>query len=283
MSRQSSNDSPVTSGPDAEIEAIEKAFVAQWTNFGYAPGGIFHESEDLIWSEAPVPQLPYNAILQTRLGHDAEERIEQIVKHFRQREVQFLWLVHPSATPANLAEQLVAKGLSLAEQATGMSLDLTSWKPESLPLQGPISYREVTDEQGLQAFEELMVAYWELPVESHAFVLGVSRWVYESRNRGARWVAYKDGKPVGKVYLSYLGLQDTAAIFGVYVLPSARGHGIASTLTRLAINRAAEIGRRRVVLHSSKMAVNIYHQLGFVDRCILPLYATTALHGTQPI
>ena len=83
--------------------------------------------------------------------------------------------------------------------------------------------------------------------------------------------------------MSYLGRKDTAAIFGVYVRPTARGYGIASTLTEVAITRAAERGRRRVVLHASEMAVHMYRRLGFIDRCMLPIYATTALHGMQPI
>ena len=45
-------------------------------------------------------------------------------------------------------------------------------------------------------------------------------------------------------------LLPTAAIFGVYVSPLARDYGIASALTELAIDRAAEFGRRRVVLQS---------------------------------
>jgi RimJ/RimL family protein N-acetyltransferase len=203
--------------------------------------------------------------------------------HVRKRAVQFLWLVHPTAQLANLAEQLAARGLSLVEHATGMSLELTSWSASPGPSKGPNTDREVTDEQGMRVFEELMAAYWELPEESHPHVFGMNRWAYKLGDRGVRWVAYRDRQPVGKAYLSYLGLKDTAAIFGVYMRPTARGYGIASTLTQLAIDRAAELGRRRVVLHSSEMAVHVYRRLGFIDRCILPVYATTALHGMQPI
>jgi ribosomal protein S18 acetylase RimI-like enzyme len=270
-------------GAQADVAAIEEAFVAQWSNYGHAPGGVFHKEDDLVWAEAPVPQLPYNAVLRTRLGRDAAARIEQVLQHFRQRAVHCLWLVHPTAQPADLAAQLAARGLSLVEHATGMALDLTSWSAPPGPVQGPIAYREVTDAQGLQAFEALMAAYWELPAESHPYVFGMNRWAYASGRRGVRWVAYREHQPVGKAYLSYLGHQDTAAIFGVYVLPTARGYGIASTLTALAIARAAEVGRKRVVLHASEMAVNIYRRLGFIERCMLPIYATTALHGMQPI
>jgi ribosomal protein S18 acetylase RimI-like enzyme len=281
MAEQNPRDLLMTTGPHAEVEAIEEAFVAQWSIYGYAPGGFFHEAADLVWAEAPVPQLPYNAVLRTRLGADAAERIDQMVEHFRARAVQFIWLVHPTAQPVDLAEQLTARGLSLVEQATGMALDLTSWRISPQPSGEAVTYREVNDEQGMRDFEELMAAYWELPEESHAYAFGMNRWAYKLGDRGIRWVAYRDGEPVGKIYLSYLGVRSTAAIFGAFVRPTARGLGIASALTRLAIDRAAELGRKRVVLHSSEMAVNMYRRLGFMDRCVLPIYATTALHSVQ--
>jgi hypothetical protein len=59
------------------------------------------------------------------------------MRHFRQRTVQFLWLVHPTDQPANLAEQLAARGMPLAEHATGMSLDLTSWSASPAHRRGP--------------------------------------------------------------------------------------------------------------------------------------------------
>ncbi|MGQ0501884.1 MAG: GNAT family N-acetyltransferase [Panacagrimonas sp.] len=250
-----------------DVVAIEEAFVAHWTNYGQAPGGVFHDDGDLVWTEAPVSQLPYNVVLRTRLGSNAEERIDQVTRHFRERRVQFLWLVHPTAKPHNLAERLTAQGLSLVEHATGMALDLRSWSSCRSASQGPITYREVKDEPDMRAFEELIADYWELPEQSYPYVFAMNRWVFESGDRGVRWVAYRDGQPVGKAYLSYRGVEDTAAIFAVYVRPAARGHGVARTLSELAIERAAETGRRRVVLH---------------ERCTLHVYATSALHGMPP-
>lgn len=75
---------------------------------------------------------------------------------------------------------------------------------------------------------------------------------------------------------------EDAAVFGVYVRPEARGYRVASTLIEHLISRAAETGRRRVLLHSSGMAFSMYLRMGFTARCPLPAYATTALHSLQP-
>lgn len=68
----------------------------------------------------------------------------------------------------------------------------------------------------------------------------------------------------------------------MYVDPAARGLGIAAALMDLVLERAAADGRRRVVLHSSGMAIELYLRMGFAARCSLPVYATTALHSLQP-
>jgi hypothetical protein len=50
-------------------------------------------------------------------------------------------------------------------------------------MKGPITYREVTFEQDLQAYEELIDAYWGLPEQSHPYVFRLSRWIHASGDR----------------------------------------------------------------------------------------------------
>lgn len=269
--------------PHPDVEAIEDAFVAQWSIYGRAPGGIFCDDGRLTWTEAPVQELPYNAVLRTRLDGDAGASLDTLIRRFRARRVQFLWLVHPTATPRNLAALLSDRGLTRVDCATGMSLDVSGWTMATAAHSNAVEYREVTDEQGLRDFETLMAGYWELSPSSRSYVFGMDRWAFGAGDLGVRWIACMHGEPVGKAYLSYLGPEDTAAIFGVYVAPRARGHGVADALTRLAIDRAAATGRRRVVLHSSDMALGIYRRLGFEARCKMPIYATSPLHRAQPI
>ncbi|MBW3537465.1 MAG: GNAT family N-acetyltransferase [Actinobacteria bacterium] len=270
-----------------DVEAIEQAFISQWAHFGQGPGGQFHSDGDLIWTEAPVTELPYNAVVRTRLGADADGRIDEVIDHFRRRGVQFMWPVLPTTEPADLARGLVQRGLAFVEHGTGMSLDPAHWKIEPRATDGPIDYVEV-DNNNMWAYEELIAQYWELRDESREYVFGVNSWAH-GLGHGRRLVAFQDGQPVGKAYLSYtLGEDsqsvstDTASIFGVYVKPEARGYRVATTLMELLIDAAFESGRKRVVLHSSQMALALYLRMGFAARCSLPVYATTPLHSLQP-
>jgi ribosomal protein S18 acetylase RimI-like enzyme len=269
-----------------DVQAIEDAFVAHWANFGRGPGGNYHDDGDLIWIEAPVPQLPYNAVIRSRLIDDFDDRIAKVTAHFRERRVNFLWLVHPSAQPPDLGARLAAHGLALVETATGMSMDLTLWAKNRTTrapeVDGQIAYREVQSNADMDSFEVLMAYYWELPPDSRRYAYGINRWVGTGPHApGVRWIAFIGAEPVGKAYLSLLGSPDTAAIFGVSVRREARGHGVASILTEHLLERAVELGRRRVVLHSSENAVNLYRRMGFVERCALPVYATAVLHTLQ--
>jgi GNAT superfamily N-acetyltransferase len=267
---------------EQDIEAIEEAVISQWSAYGHAPGGTWHRDKDVIWAEAPIPQLPYNAVVHSKLPDDAGERIDQLIEHFRTRGVQFLWLVHPSATPTDLAKQLESRGLAHVEDVTGMALDLGQWHPVLTEPCGPVEVREVTDETTRKNYEELLLEYWELPEESQFYAVGLSEWGSKDIP-GARWVAYNEGKPVGKAYLSLESSAESTAIFGVFVSPEARGYGIAGWLSQLAIERSKQVGAKRVVLHASSMARSIYKKLGFVERCTIELYGTTSLHSPQLI
>ena len=61
------------------------------------------------------------------------------------------------------------------------------------------------------------------------------------------------------------------------VRPEVRGRGVASDMTLLALHRARDMGRERIVLHASEMAANLYRRAGFTPQCELPI------HGTAPL
>jgi GNAT superfamily N-acetyltransferase len=265
-----------------DIAAIEEVFVAQWSLFGRGPGGSLHEDDGLTWTEAPVPQLPYNAVIRTRVDGDLVARVAAMNDRYRELRVPYLWLVHPRTTPSPgaLEAALAAAGLSRVENATGMARDLGDVEP-SVPMR-PITVRRADDPDGLVAFEALVRRYWDLGEEGMAYVRAIDRAaVAADPPLGERWVAWRDGSPVGKAYLSLVGIPGTAAVFGVYVDPAARGLGIAGALMRRLMDRARELGRERMVLHSSEMALGMYLRLGFQARVSMPVYATSSLHGAQ--
>ncbi len=240
---------------DEVTRDVEEALVAHWSHLGRWPRGDLVEEGGTLRYETPVPHLPYNGVLRTRLdGDDPDRVIADLVDSFSRRGVQFLWWEHPSSDPADLVRHLAPHGLNPVEQVTGMSIELDGWSAE--PARSDIRYDEVVDEKAMSSYEDLIVSYWELPKESQMLVADLNRYWGPGRLPAHRYLAHDNGEPVGKALLSLAGSPGVAAIYGMSVQPKARGKGVAQGLTATALRRAQELGCHRVVLHSSEMAVD---------------------------
>ena len=80
--------------------------------------------------------------------------------------------------------------------------------------------------------------------------------------------------------LSLAAPAGVAAIYGMSVRPEARGKGVASAFTNIAIERAQSVGCTRVVLHSSEMAIGVYERAGFTKQCEMTVYANAPVWRT---
>jgi ribosomal protein S18 acetylase RimI-like enzyme len=259
------------------VREVEEAFVAHWSLLGQWPGARLIQDGGVLRFETPIRKLPYNAVLRTAIEDGADDVVVRVVDAYAVRESEFMWLVHPSATPDDLAARLEAAGLTLAERAIGMSLDRDTWSPADGPGASGGELAEVGDEDGLRTYVDLTMGDWEVDEADREQVARLNRHWSGARARGRRWLAFVEGRAVGKGYLSLAGPPGVAAIFGMSVLPEARGHGIASVLTETLLGQAKTLGCRRVVLHSSEMAVGVYRRAGFVERCPLRFFATAPI------
>lgn len=80
-------------------------------------------------------------------------------------------------------------------------------------------------------------------------------------------LARLDGAPVGAVTLQRL-TADTAEMNRLFVHAAARGRGVGRALVERLIERARELGYRRLVLSTVRRfvaAVTLYRSLGFVE------------------
>jgi GNAT superfamily N-acetyltransferase len=258
-------------GVDVVME-IEEAFTAHWSLFGRWTHGELHDENGVLWFETPIKHLPYNAVIRTRIDGEAEAILQRVLQRFTARGVDFYWMVHPSARPHDLDERLSKHGLEPVEHLTGMSLELTTWERPDPP--SDVVYREVLDAADLETYQQLTTAYWEIPDDDVALVTQYQRELGPGRAPGHRYLALIDNVAVAKGYLSLAGPPGVAAIYGMSTLPEARGRGVASGLTTILLNRAKNAGCRRVVLHSSDMAVGVYSRAGFVEQCRHTVFAT---------
>jgi ribosomal protein S18 acetylase RimI-like enzyme len=237
-----------------------------WSRFGRGEECVLHEEEDSLFFDTPMPILPYNAVLRFSVVSDAERRIDAIFEHYRQRNVPFLWLVHPTAQPSDLGERLSARGLEEAEVLPGMAMDLGKLAEPAAP-PGGIEIHETTPSDREDVLE-LVAWRWNVPEEAVPKLSRIAR-AFEVGVPGSAvrcWVARQDGVPVSKVLLNLAA--GAAGIYGVATKPEARGLGLARILTLHALHAARDAGYDLGVLHSTPVAVALYEKIGF--RAITP-------------
>lgn len=255
--------SPLDSSDRARIvTALEQNLLALWSRFGRGDGCTLHELGDAVWFDTPARTLPYNAVLRFAPERDIEARIDALFEHYRERRVPFLWMVHPTTRPHDLADRLKARGMEEVEVCPGMWMDLRGLPGIGDPPDG-ITIDEVTDAPGASSLLELIAWRWELPPDEVRLLGGITRAFDVGRTGGAVrcWVARQGTMPVAKVVMNLAAR--AAGIYGVATKPNARGLGLARLLTLHALHAARREGYELGVLHSTPMAQRMYERIGF--------------------
>ena len=259
------------------VTDIEEALFAQWSHFGRWPGAALHGEHGLLWFETPIAHLPYNGVIRTRIdaGVDIPRLVAAVADGFRSRGVESFWVVHPTTAPAELPDLVAEHGARPVERMIGMSIELADWQATQ-PL-ADVDFREVVDDDDMRAYTDLTMGYWEIPSEQQPLVVAFHNYWGPGRAPGHRYVGWLGNMPIAKAYLSVAGPAGVASIYGMSVRPEARGRGTAAGMTTTLLQRAKDLGMRRVVLHSTEMAHRVYERAGFVERCELQVYATARL------
>jgi GNAT superfamily N-acetyltransferase len=249
---------------DREVLArqLEVNLWQTWSVFGRGPGSTLHDDDDALWFDTPVPIIPYNGVLRFHGQSSVDDRIAGFVDHFHRRNAHFMWILHPSSSPADLSQRLLAHGLKDVEPIPGMGRRLDDL-PLIPPLPSGIQVRKVASESDASAFYQFAAWRWNVPEELQepykalvrAFRFG------EPGSNAHMWQAWREGQPVAKAGLHFAS--ESAGIYAVVTRPEARGLGLASTLTLTALHHARASGYSLAVLHSTPMAEGLYRSLGF--------------------
>jgi GNAT superfamily N-acetyltransferase len=263
------------------IADIEEALFAQWSHFGRWPGATLHDEHGLLWFETPISHLPYNGVIRTRLetGADVPQLVARVVDGFRSRGVQSFWVIHPTSAPADLPDVLARHDVRSVERMTGMSIEIADSQAEPAP--SDVEFREVISDDELRAYTDLTMSYWEIAADEQPLVVRFHRHWGPGRAPGHRYVGWRGEVPVSKAYLSTAGPAGVASIYGMSVLPEARGRGVAAGMTTTLLRHAKALGMARVVLHSTQMARGVYARAGFVAHCELEVLATAPLWSDE--
>jgi GNAT superfamily N-acetyltransferase len=169
------------------------------------------------------------------------------------------WEVGSEATPSDLVDRLLARGLVPDDDPLAIGMVLTS-DPGGAP--GGIDVRKAERPDDFEAHARIAAA---------AFGGGVgedsARWAAElgESGAGAVWLAFSDGDPVATATSSYTP-------WGVVLnagstLPEARGRGAYRALVHARWLDAVERGTPALVTQAGRMSRPILERLGFEAVC----------------
>src|SRR4051812_47762242 len=98
--------------PDAIVKAMEANFFEYYHTYTTMPQGEIHVEPDCTWFVSGVPERWFNGVGETHFEPEtAVSRVENIMDHFRRKNLPMHWSIGPTTTPANLGDILLAHGL----------------------------------------------------------------------------------------------------------------------------------------------------------------------------
>jgi GNAT superfamily N-acetyltransferase len=249
----------------ALIKAIKANLFAWYEYQGRSRTADHRVGPPLTWVLTPIHHPFMNNVLRTDTSSaDADKTITDALAYFRSKNVTSVsWWVEPESRPADLAERLVARGLTYYEGVPGMAADLLALhEEESAPTD--LAIEAVADQAGLSLWIETFVRSSELPA-SWANVMAALFGDLSFELPLRHYIGLQKGKAVATSQL-FLGA-GVAGVYCVGTVPEARRQGIGAAMTLATLRDARALGYRVGILHSSAMGFPIYQRLGFRELC----------------
>jgi GNAT superfamily N-acetyltransferase len=225
-------------GNDIIVTDTDELFVITLRNEGFSPQGVW-----------------YTNLTEENIT----ENIENVSSYFKEQGQPFLWMVNPTTKPETLASYLKTRGFKEMPGTPGMYVDL-----EKLVDDRPNPKNFMVEE----VREEDLDRYFEVYCEGYPMPVELGKIFCNSRkNHGYRpdvtrhCLGFLDGKPVATAQVFFAA--GVAGLYGVTVLPEARGRGIGTEMSVYPLMIARSMGYSYAILDATQQGYGIYKRLGF--------------------
>lgn len=223
--------------------------------------GLFRLDAGLTKDQTPMaPQGVFRADL---IPEVVDQKIDEVVEYFTSRSIPFWWYVCPTSKPDNLGEYLKEHSFNVMDGTPVMAVQLHKLvddrpKPEDFTIQ------EANDEASLRLFWDLWYKGYPMPEALGKHFGEVSVEIgYHPDNPMKFYIGYLKGQPVATSFMMLGG--GVVGLYGVIVLPEARGRGIGTEMSLHPLRVARSMGYSIGVLDATQKGIGIYRRLGFVE------------------
>jgi ribosomal protein S18 acetylase RimI-like enzyme len=251
--------------PASLAAIVERDFVAAWWLLAEATDTERHDDGAIRWFHTGLGDYYLNPVLTTHLPPDtADAVLDERLADLRSRNAPFAWWVMPSASPADLAERLGARGL----------VDGGAWPAMAVAAQAmidppPVEGLEIRRIASDEDFDAYIGVFAPILSPSEAFtdlLVSVTRRIgFDEDVPEEHFIGLLRGDPVATVSLVTAG--GAAGIYNVTTIEAARGRGIGAAMTAAAVRHGAGRGFTLATLQASTMGRPVYERLGFEFVC----------------
>ena len=215
----------------------------------------------------PVPT--FTSVSRLRLDPDC---VAEVLAEVRTRVAEAghreaIWWVGPSTTPDDLVDRLTAHGLAPDERpgsephSTSMALLA---EPTTAP--GDVEARRVESLDDFRVAERIAAAAFEESEREQAAYEAILEESYAREQAGhspRTYLAFLDGRPVGRGRALFAPDCPAVLMIGGAVLQESRGRGVYRALVRARWDDAVAAGTPALVTHAGAMSRPILERLGF--------------------
>lgn len=247
--------------PAAVVAAFRAIQVSFWSRlFSHLPAAAFHDDQGTFWFETAIRHDVFNRVLDARLESAAPQgRIQDVIGHFQQRRLPFMWQVATSSLVPDGGDDLEQYGLTHYETEPVMAVDLRE-HDDDVPVPSPLGIQPVMTDEHLEQWAR--ICEFGSPEEViQLWYRCYAGLCFERESPLRLFLGTVDGQPVATSEV-FLGAE-VAYIGAVNTLGQYRRQGAATALTRMALRYARRQGCRMGVLTASPMGITIYRRLGF--------------------
>jgi hypothetical protein len=230
-------------------------------------------TEWVIWLGSGSTHPEFTVVQRLRLAEgDIEAQLADIraVLTFHRRP-RAIWEIGPSATPRDLADRLLALGLTRYQEPTAAGMVLR--RPLPLTETRALVRRAISVEDHFQAFTVLNEVFGERVETIDERRRRAERTVARGPTSRAIYLATLEGKVVGAA--SAIFTDDAVVLSGSATLPEARGLGTYRALIRARHEDAVARGTPQLVIQAGAMSRPILERLGFETVAIVELLLDT--------
>jgi GNAT superfamily N-acetyltransferase len=222
-----------------------------------------HEELDAFYISADAPVFYFNSVFNARFNGNAKQKIESAKEFFRRRRRNSLtWHITPSSQPENLSELIMVQGGELLESMPYLAVRLDD-VPRDFPIPSNFDRKTVRTHEMLAAWISVYCQVRGYPESADKLFRIFSDLDLTESSPLQLILGYLDGKPVS-TYSVFMD-REIAGFYSLTTLPEARGHGIGTAISIVAVNLAMRYGYESAMLLSEHPSRNICKRLGFVD------------------